>query len=213
MQAVDMASLLCSRLCHDLISPVGSFYNGLELLADENDPEMRAQCMELLTDSARKTSSRLRFYRLAFGTASGLGDTIDPAEVHGALQGHFDKHSRINLHWLNGGEPMSRTAVKLLLNLAMIGGDALLRGGDLYVGAEKSGFGVEIVVRAEGPRLLIDEDVRKALQGDQVNGDAATRAAAAIFAHLLASEAGGQIQISPPDDAMLLLGAILPTLA
>src|SRR3546814_15983733 len=78
MQAVDFASLLCSRLCHDLISPVGSLYNGVELLADESDPEMRARCMELLADSARQTANKLKFFRLAFGAAGGFGDQVDP---------------------------------------------------------------------------------------------------------------------------------------
>src|SRR3546814_4013804 len=81
MQAVDFASLLCSRLCHDLISPVGSLYNGVELLADESDPEMRARCMELLADSARQTANKLKFFRLAFGAAGGFGDQVDPREA------------------------------------------------------------------------------------------------------------------------------------
>ncbi len=58
---VDFASLLCSRLCHDLLSPVGALNNGLELLADETDPAMRARCMDLLSESARSAhSNRLR---------------------------------------------------------------------------------------------------------------------------------------------------------
>src|SRR3546814_14076572 len=89
MQAVDFASLLCSRLCHDLISPVGSLYNGVELLVDENDPEMRARCMELLADSARQTANKLKFFRLAFGAAAGFGDQVDPREAHAALEGLF----------------------------------------------------------------------------------------------------------------------------
>src|SRR3546814_12766138 len=66
MQAVDFASLLCSRLCHDLISPVGSLYNGVDLLDDESDPEMRARYMELLADSARQTANKMTFFRVAF---------------------------------------------------------------------------------------------------------------------------------------------------
>ena len=61
---VDFASLLCSRLCHDLLSPVGALNNGLELLADETDPAMRERVMELLADSARASASKLKFFRL-----------------------------------------------------------------------------------------------------------------------------------------------------
>ena len=72
MNAIELASLLCSRLCHDLLSPVGALNNGLELMADEQDPEMRERCLELLAESAKASASKLKFFRLAFG-AAGLG--------------------------------------------------------------------------------------------------------------------------------------------
>ena len=76
----DLAALLCSRLCHDLLSPVGAMSNGLELLADENDPAMRQQCMDLLTQSARTSTDKLKFFRLAFGAAGGFGEMVEVAE-------------------------------------------------------------------------------------------------------------------------------------
>ena len=71
---VDLASLLCSRLCHDLLSPVGAMNNGLELLADEHDPEMKQRCMDLLAESAKSAADKLKFFRLAFGAAGGFGE-------------------------------------------------------------------------------------------------------------------------------------------
>jgi histidine phosphotransferase ChpT len=73
-EALELASLLCSRLCHDMLSPVGALSNGLELLADEKDPEMRKRCFELLEQSAKISTDKLRFFRLAFGAAGGFGD-------------------------------------------------------------------------------------------------------------------------------------------
>ena len=81
MNAIDLASLLCSRLCHDLLSPVGALNNGLELMADEQDPEMRERCLELLNESARASANKLKFFRLAFGAAGGFGDAIDTREA------------------------------------------------------------------------------------------------------------------------------------
>src|SRR5437588_10866895 len=89
MNAVDLASLLCSRLCHDLMSPVGALNNGIELLADEQDPEMRDKCLELLADSARASANKLRFFRLAFGAAGGFADEVDTREAEAALAGLF----------------------------------------------------------------------------------------------------------------------------
>jgi histidine phosphotransferase ChpT len=78
---IDFASLLCSRLCHDLLSPVGAMNNGLELLADEHDPEMRQRCMDLLAESAKAAADKLKFFRLAFGAAGGFGPDVDPKEA------------------------------------------------------------------------------------------------------------------------------------
>lgn len=211
MQAVDFASLLCSRLCHDLISPVGSLYNGVELLADENDPEMRARCLDLLADSARTTANKLKFFRLAFGAAGGFGDQVDPREAQAALEGLFGADGRTTIHWLLGPTMLSKTAIKVLLNLAMIGGDALLRGGDLHVGAEVTAAGTEIVIRSQGTRLLLDPELRAALEGAVGIGEVTPRSAAAWLAQCLVAEAGGVIQVSEPEEGVLLFGAHIPS--
>ena len=136
MNAVDLASLLCSRLCHDLMSPVGALNNGIELMADEQDPEMRDRCVELLADSAKATANKLKFFRLAFGAGGGFGDLIDANEARIALEGIFGAERRIELGWMVADDKLSKGAMKLLLNLALIVGDALVRGGRLDIGAE-----------------------------------------------------------------------------
>src|SRR4030095_12059875 len=129
MNAVELARLLCSRLCHDLLSPVGALNNGIELLADEQDPEMRERCLELLAESARASANKLKFFRLAFGAAGGLGDEIDTREAKAALEGLYGVEKRIELGWMVAGDRLPKGAVKLLLNLAMIAGAALGVGG------------------------------------------------------------------------------------
>src|SRR5437763_14022932 len=99
MDAVDLASLLCSRLCNDLMSPVGALNNGIELLADEQDPEMREKCLELLEDTARASANKLKFFRLAFGAAGGSGEQIDSHEAEAALAGALDPERRIEGVW------------------------------------------------------------------------------------------------------------------
>ncbi|WOK37060.1 histidine phosphotransferase family protein [Sphingomonas sp. C3-2] len=209
INAVDFASLLCSRLCHDLLSPVGALNNGLELLADEHDPEMRARCLELLNESARTSANKLKFFRLAFGAAGGFGEEVDTREAKAALEGLFGSDGRIELGWMVPDVSLSKTAIKVLLNLSLIAGDALVRGGRLDIGAERGENGTEIVVRAEGPRLVLDGELRKALLGDVADDALTPRAAAAWLAHKIVVEAGGSIQISEPDEAFLLFGAVL----
>ena len=81
----DLAALLCSRLCHDLLSPVGALSNGIELLADETDPEMQKRCVELLEQSAKTSTDKLKFFRLAFGAAGGFGEAVDTREALAAM--------------------------------------------------------------------------------------------------------------------------------
>ncbi len=210
MNAVDLASLLCSRLCHDLMSPVGALNNGIELLADEHDPEMREKCLELLADSARASANKLKFFRLAFGAAGGFGDEIDTHEARAALEGVFGDERRIELGWMVAGDKLPKGAVKLLLNLALLGGDALVRGGRLDVGAEKRDGAIELVIRGEGPRILLDPALRETLARGASGGSVEPRAAGAWLAHSLAAEAGGSIRLSDPDSEVLMIGATLP---
>lgn len=202
MSDVDFASLLCSRLCHDLVGPVGSIYNGVELLVDEDDPEMRAKCLDLLADSARQTANKLKFFRLAFGAAGGFGAQIDTREAKAALDGLFgDK--RITLDWLVGPPSLPKNAMKILLNLAMTAGDALLRGGRLNVAAEQRGATIELAVRAEGDRILLDPELRAALEGRTAFADLNPRAAAAFLVHTLTREAGASLKVSEQEGALV----------
>lgn len=204
---VDFASLLCSRLCHDLLSPVGALNNGLELLADEHDPEMRARCLELLNESARASANKLKFFRLAFGAAGGFGEMVDAREARAAIEGLFGDNHRVKLGWLVEDATLPKPAIKVLLNLALIAGDALIRGGQLDVGAESNDGAVEIVVRADGPRIVLDQELRSALAGTQGNAVITPRAAAAYLVQALVAEGGGTVQVSAPDEPVLLFGA------
>ena len=211
MNSVDLASLLCSRLCHDLMSPVGALNNGIELMADEQDPEMRAQCLELLGDSARATANKLKFFRLAFGAGGGFGEAIDANEAKVALEGIFGAERRIELGWHVAPEKLSKGAMKLLLNLALIVGDALVRGGRLDVGAETTGEGLEIAIRGEGPRVMLDAVLREMLtNGAGSDEQIEPRAAGAWLAQALAKEAGGTIRLSEPTAEVLMIGAVVP---
>jgi histidine phosphotransferase ChpT len=210
MNAIDLASLLCSRLCHDLLSPVGALNNGIELLADEQDPEMQERCLELLAESARASANKLKFFRLAFGAAGGFGAEIDTREARSALEGLFGAEKRIELGWMVADDKLPKDAVKLLLNLALIAGDALVRGGRLDVGAERSDRGLELVIRAEGPRLLLDPNLRETLQRGAAGGTVEARAAGAWLAYSLAAGAGGSVRVAGTQDEVLLIGADLP---
>jgi len=210
MNAVDLASLLCSRLCHDLMSPVGALNNGIELLTDEDDPDMREKCLELLEDSARASANKLKFFRLAFGAGGGFGEDVDTFEAKAALEGVFGAERRIEVCWAIADDHLPKGAIKLLLNLALLAGDALVRGGRLDVGAESRDDEIELVIRAEGPRILLDPALRETLATGRSGGTVEPRAAGAWLAHSLAADAGGSIRLSDPSSETLLIGATVP---
>jgi histidine phosphotransferase ChpT len=208
--SIEFASLLCSRLCHDLLSPVGALNNGLELMADETDPEMRQRCLDLLSDSARTSANKLKFFRLAFGSAGGFGDAVPTHEARVAIEGMFAASGRVKVGWLVGEDLLGKLPVKVLLNLSLIAGDALVRGGQLDIGAEKRPGVTEIVVRAEGPKLVLDPDLRAALAGTLPADSLGSRTAAAWMVRQLVASARGEIALSAPGDPALLFGASIP---
>ena len=193
------------------MSPVGALNNGIELLADETDPEMREKCLELLAESARASANKLKFFRLAFGAGGGFGEEIDTHEAEVALEGLFGPERRIELGWMVGDKKLPKQAVKLLLNLALLAGDALVRGGRLDVGSERRDGEIELAVRAEGPRILLDPALRETLETGGSDERIEPRAAGAWLAHNLTAECGGSLKVSDPSNEVLMIGATIPT--
>jgi histidine phosphotransferase ChpT len=206
---IDLAALLCSRLCHDLLSPVGAMNNGLELLADEHDPEMRKRCMDLLAESAKSAADKLKFFRLAFGAAGGFGSEVDPAEAKAVIEPLVTGDGRTSLEWMVPAGLMPKRAVKILLNLVLIAKDALVRGGVLHVGAEIREGEQEIVIRAVGPRIIMDKAVQDALTGNLTASEIDSRTAAGWMVHGLAKQNGGLVQIAGPNDDQMVIGALV----
>lgn len=207
--SLELASLLCSRLCHDMLSPVGALTNGLELLADEKDPEMRQRCFELLDQSARISADKLKFFRLAFGAAGGFGELVPVNEARVLVDGLVANNARIVVNWSLSGDSLPKAAIKVLLNFALFGIEALPRGGVLDIAAEFRENTSEIAVRAAGQRIAFDQDIGRALDGSLPEGELSSRTAPAAMICELAEQQGGKLQYVLAEDA-LVLGAVLP---
>jgi histidine phosphotransferase ChpT len=207
--STDLAALLCSRLCHDMLSPVGALSNGLELLADEKDPEMRKRCFELLEQSAKVSTDKLKFFRLAYGAAGGFGDEVPADEPRDLVSGLISANERVEFEWGVTDATLPKPAVKVMLNLSAIAIDALVRGGTLAVGAERRNGATEIAVRAAGQRVAFDANIGKALDGSLAARVLTGRTAPAHMIRLLADELGGGVQYALSAEA-LVMGAVLP---
>ena len=204
-----LASQLCSRLCHDMLSPVGALTNGLELLADEKDPQMRQRCFELLEQSARTSAAKLKYFRLAYGAAGGFGEQVSVDEPKAVIDTLAADAKRVAVNWQIAVPTLSKTASKVMLNLAHIGLDALVRGGTLDIGVETRDDVTEIVVRAAGTKIAFDPQIGEALAGRLDPAELTGRTAPAHLLSLIAERSGGGIQTHAETGA-LLLGATLP---
>lgn len=147
--ALELAALMCSRVCHDLINPVGAIVNGLEVFDTSTKDDDRAFALELIRKSARSTSARLQFCRLAYGAAGSAGAQIDLGEAQKMSRGHLED-DRTKLVWNLPHMLMAKNRVKLLLNLLVIAQQAIPRGGELIVDPVGEGEAMGFRVRAAG---------------------------------------------------------------
>jgi histidine phosphotransferase ChpT len=209
MQAVDLAGLLCSRLCHDLISPIGSLLNGIELLADEADPEVRAHFLEMLGAGAKRTADKLSFFRLAFGSSTSTSELVATSEAHAALEGLHGEGSTIQLDWRVARQALPKPHIKSMLALAMTAGDAMIWGGRLLVEAGEGPI-VDLRVRAEATKLVVAPDIMAALAGGHGSGTTTPRAAAIYMVQEIVAAHGAALEVLRPDDGGLELRTSLP---
>jgi histidine phosphotransferase ChpT len=150
--ALDLAALLCSRVCHDLISPVGAIVNGLEVLDEDKDEETRAFALDLIKKSANVASAKLQFCRLAFGAAGSAGAQIDTGDAEKVARGLLED-DKIKFVWNLPRELKPKNQVKLLLNMLLIGVGAIPRGGTITVDAVQDGPGFCITSSGVNARL------------------------------------------------------------
>jgi histidine phosphotransferase ChpT len=157
LSSLDLAALLCSRVCHDVIGPVGAIINGLEVLDGEEDEEMRTVAMDLIKKSAVSASTRLQFCRLAFGAAGSFGTLIDTGDAEKVAKDLFTT-GRTALQWNSERRMASRNSVKLLLNLCLIAAGAVPRGGVITVGISGADTALTMRVEAKGTNAKLSHN-------------------------------------------------------
>jgi histidine phosphotransferase ChpT len=161
---LELAALLCSRVCHDLISPVGAIVNGLEVMEDNADEETKTFALELIKKSTASASARLQFCRLAFGAAGSAGAQIDTGDAESVARG-FLEDGKTKLDWSVPRVLLGKNRVKLLLNLLIIAGQAIPRGGNLSVQPEGNGDMMGFRITANGPNSRVPGPAAAILDG------------------------------------------------
>ena len=148
----DLAALLCSRVCHDIISPVGAINNGLELL-DEGGADEDA--MNLIRTSAHNASVRLKFARLAFGASGSVGASIDTGEAEKVIMDFAGADNKTEISWQGTRAIVAKNKVKLLLNLFLVAYGSIPRGGSISVVLEDLETAPKFTLKASGGMLRV----------------------------------------------------------
>ena len=203
LEPMDLAALLCSRVCHDVISPVGAIVNGLEVLEDEKDPDMRAFAVDLIKKSAHTASARLQFCRLAFGAAGSAGASIDTGDAEKVARNLF-ADDRTTMEWTAPRVLMPKNKVKLVLNLCLIAAAAIPRGGQLVVTIQGGEAATQIMVSSKGPNMRLAHSVPALLEGKPENDTVDAHGIQAFYTGLVARTAGMNIDVRNDAEGIVL---------
>ena len=201
IEALDLAALLCSRVCHDLISPVGAIVNGLEVLAEEKDEETKTFALDLIKRSAGTASAKLQFCRIAFGAAGSAGAQIDLGDAETISRGFFED-DKTKMAWNLPRALLAKNRVKLLLNLLLIAGQTIPRGGRLTVDPIGAGDSMGFKVSAAGANAKVPPPVAALLAGETGDAPLDAHRIQPFYANLLAQAAGVKVAMVMEGDAV-----------
>ena len=202
LEALDLAALLCSRVCHDLISPVGAVVNGIEVMEDDADEQTKAFAIDLIKKSANTASARLQFCRIAFGAAGSAGASIDLGDAEGVARGMLEDE-KTKLRWGLPRVLLPKNRVKLLLNLLLLAGGTIPRGGSLAIEPIGEGDTMGFKVTASGLNSRIPPAVPALVAGETENPVDA-HAIQPFFTGLLARTCGMSVTLAPEGEAIVL---------
>ena len=186
LSAADLAALLCSRVCHDVISPVGAINNGLELL-DEGGAD--ADALDLIRTSALNASVRLKLARLAFGASGSVGASIDTGEAEKAAREFAAAEKKTEITWNGPRAIIPKNQVKLLLNLFLVAYGSIPRGGNIVVTLENPEFDPKFTITAKGRMMRLPPKFMEINSG-QVEEAIDAHAIQPYYTVMLADEAG-----------------------
>lgn len=199
--AMELAALLTSKVCHDLISPIGAVNNGLEVLTDENSADMRDFAMDLIQKSAEQASAKLKFCRMAYGAGSAAGSEINLDDA-GAVASGFFQTEKMTINWNAPNENIAKDSVKLLLNLAVIASAAIPRGGvlDVSVQTEPMAF----TLRSTGMNARVPAGAMEAIGGHVPDEGIDAHSIQNYYTGLVANRAGMTVDIREDGEAIIV---------
>ncbi|WP_203292832.1 histidine phosphotransferase ChpT [Maricaulis parjimensis] len=192
LAAEQLSALLCSRLCHDLVSPVSALGAALSVIDDPDSSDMHEDAMDLVRESSRQAQAKLEFARLAFGGGGSAPGVLDCRELQRLAENMYQAF-KPEIVWKVEAAGLEKNAGRLLLNLCSLGVDAAPRGGTVTVEATSSAGGARLRVVTEGPRARLEEGTALALEGKAPENGFDGRSIQPYYTALIARSAGGRV--------------------
>jgi histidine phosphotransferase ChpT len=203
---IQLTAFMASRICHDLVGPIGAISNGLELLEEETDEDTRAYAQEVILNSAQAAWTRLEFARLAFGASSGLGQAIDVGQAERIARGYVEE-GRHRLLWDAPDDiQLDKPHARLLMIMIAVAIPALPVGGDLTVDVADGTPAPSLSVRCAGRNARIPDKVEGILSGEDLDG-LDPRSILPYYAARLADEAGMAMFVMEEGDKVIFTAA------
>ena len=199
---LELAALLCSRVCHDLISPVGAIVNGLEVLDNNPKPEDRDFALDLIRKSAKTASARLQFCRLAFGAAGSSGAQIDLGDAQNMARGHIED-GKVTITWNLPRLLLPKNRVKLLLNMLIIAQQTIPRGGTLTIDPIGEGEAMSFRVTSSGLNARVPQNIVDLLSTSST-ASVDAHAVQPYYTRLLAQACGLSVTLAPDGEQVVL---------
>jgi len=203
LEALDFAALMCSRVCHDIISPVGAITNGLEVLEEEQNEEMRAFALDLIRKSAKTASAKLKFARLAFGAAGSAGAEVDLGDAEAVARGYMESE-KASLVWEAQRQLLPKNRVKLLLNLLLLSISTIPRGGTITLVGTGTAPDVAFRLTAIGPSPRVPPRLPDLLAGRMGEEGIDAHAIQPYYAGSLARDAQMTVTLDKLEDGVVI---------
>jgi len=205
----SLAALLCARICHDLISPVGALGTAIEVLDDDSNTDMHEDAMDLVRNSSRQAGAKLRYLRLALGAGGSAPGIIATEEVKSLITGMYAE-GKASISWKTDLDGLDKNNARILLNLVMLAVQAVPRGGDIVITTEKtSNDATRLDLAATGLKSRLDPAIEKALAGKSPEDGFDGRTIQPFYTGLMTRELGGALS-SNINGETVTFGANIP---
>jgi len=196
--ATDLASLISSRICHDLISPIGALNTAIEVLDDTESKEMHEDALKLIKLAASEASAKLSYLRIALGTNSTSKGVMNLDKLKLITENMFNTE-KFSFTWDMSEIKLEKSIARILLNILMLAIQSIPRGGKVTIKIEEKYDKLKLVTSANGIKSRLDKQTEDAFKGTIPSEEIDGRVIQSYFTRILIDDLNGQIEAFKTD--------------